>query len=79
MRVGRQVAEMLAVHGFTDVDDHVRAAFDAALKEPELLDAAKKGNLEINPKSGAEVAAQIKSMYSAPKEVVERMGRVARP
>jgi peptide/nickel transport system ATP-binding protein len=30
MRVGRQVAEMLAAHGFTDVGDHVRAAFEAA-------------------------------------------------
>jgi peptide/nickel transport system ATP-binding protein len=30
MRVGRQVAEMLAVHGFTDVGDRVRAAFEAA-------------------------------------------------
>jgi peptide/nickel transport system ATP-binding protein len=30
MRVGRQVAEMLAVHGFSDVDAHVREAFTAA-------------------------------------------------
>ncbi|MDX6563779.1 MAG: peptide/nickel transport system ATP-binding protein ddpF, partial [Gaiellales bacterium] len=30
MRVGRQVAEMLAVHEFSEVDDHVRAAFASA-------------------------------------------------
>ena len=30
MRIGRQVAEMLAVHGFSEVDEHVRAAFAAA-------------------------------------------------
>src|SRR3954451_17793288 len=30
MRIGRQVAEMLAVHGFSNVDDRVREAFAAA-------------------------------------------------
>jgi peptide/nickel transport system ATP-binding protein len=30
MRIGRQVAEMLAVHGFKDVDDRGRAAFESA-------------------------------------------------
>jgi tripartite-type tricarboxylate transporter receptor subunit TctC len=82
LMVGEQVVQrpFLAPPGTpADRISALRAAFDAALKEPELLEAAKKGNLEINPKSGAEVAAQIKSMYSAPKEVVERMGKVARP
>jgi len=59
--------------------DALRAAFDAALKDPELLDVATKANLEINPKSGAEIAAQIKRMYSAPKELIERMAKVSRP
>jgi tripartite-type tricarboxylate transporter receptor subunit TctC len=57
----------------------LRKAFDAALKEPELLDQAKKSNLEINPKSGAEIAALIRGMYSAPKELIERMGKISRP
>jgi tripartite-type tricarboxylate transporter receptor subunit TctC len=57
----------------------LRAAFDATLKEPELLDQAKKSNLEINPKSGAQIAALILGMYSAPKELIERMGKVSRP
>jgi peptide/nickel transport system ATP-binding protein len=30
MRVGRQVSEMLAAHGFDDVEGHARAAFEAA-------------------------------------------------
>jgi len=59
--------------------DALRAAFDSALKDPELLDVAMKANLEINPKSGAQVAAQIKRMYSAPKELIERMAKVSRP
>lgn len=82
LMVGEQVLQrpFLAPPGTpADRMSALRAAFDAALKEPELLDEAKKSNLEINPKSGAEVAAQVKTMYSAPKELVERMGKVSRP
>ncbi len=80
LMVGEQVLQrpFLAPPGSpADRISALRTAFDAALKDPELLDLAKKGSLEINPKSGAEVAAQIKSMYSAPKEVVERMGKIS--
>ena len=51
----------------------------AALKDPELLEEAKKSNLEINPKSGEEVEALVKKIYSAPKELIERMAKVTRP
>ena len=57
----------------------LRAAFDAAMKDPALLDEAKKANLEINPKTGHVVAALVQKMYAAPKELIERMGKVARP
>lgn len=57
----------------------LRAAFDAALMDPELLDEAKKSNLEINPKTGAEVAEHVRKMYAAPRELVERMAKVTRP
>ena len=56
----------------------LRAAFDAALKDPELLAEAKKSNLEINPKSGADVEAQIRKMYAAPKELIERISKLTR-
>ena len=59
--------------------DALRTAFDMALKDPELLDEAKKANLEINPKSGAEIAAHVKKMYASPKEMIERMRRLSRP
>jgi hypothetical protein len=80
LMVGEQVLQrpFLAPPGSpADRISALRTAFDAALKDPELLDLANKGSLEINPKSGAEIAAQIKSMYSAPKEVVERMGKIS--
>jgi tripartite-type tricarboxylate transporter receptor subunit TctC len=57
----------------------LRTAFMAALKDPELLDDAKKANLELNPKSGEEVEALVKKIYAAPKELIERMAKVIRP
>lgn len=57
----------------------LRGAFDEALRDPELLDDARKSNLEINPKSGAEVAAYVRKMYEAPRELIERMAKVTRP
>lgn len=56
----------------------LRVAFDATMKDAEFLAEARKSHLEINPKSGAEVAADIEKVYAAPKELVERMGKVAR-
>lgn len=57
----------------------LRAAFDEALRNPELLDDARKSNLEINPKGGAEVASYVRKMYDAPRELIERMAKVTRP
>ncbi len=56
----------------------LRAAFDMAMKDPDLLDEARRSNLEINPKSGSDVAAVLDKVYATPREVVERMGKVAR-
>ena len=56
----------------------LRAAFDAALKDPELLEEAKKASLEIDPKSGDAVAAAVKKMYAAPKDLIDRMRKVTR-
>ncbi|MEQ1715559.1 MAG: tripartite tricarboxylate transporter substrate-binding protein [Hyphomicrobium sp.] len=57
----------------------LRTAFMAALKDPELLEEAKKSNIEINAKSGEEVEALVKKIYAAPKGLIERMAKVIRP
>lgn len=57
----------------------LRAAFDAAMKDPELLDEARKASLEINPKSGREVEAQIRKMYAAPRDLLDRLAKLSRP
>lgn len=57
----------------------LRQAFMAALADPELIAEAAKANIELNAKSGAEVEALVKKIYSAPKELIARMARVIRP
>ncbi len=57
----------------------LRTAFMAAMKDPELLAEAAKSNFEINAKSGEEVEALVKKIYSAPKELIQRMAKVIRP
>ncbi len=57
----------------------LRAAFMAALKDPDLLAEAKKSKIELNAKSGEEVEALVKKIYSAPKELIDRMAKVIRP
>lgn len=57
----------------------LRAAFDKAVQDPELLDEAAKAHLEINPRDGEYVATHVNKLYAAPKEMVERMAKVIRP
>jgi tripartite-type tricarboxylate transporter receptor subunit TctC len=57
----------------------LRDGFMAAMKDAELLDEAKRANLEVNARSGEEVEALVKKIYAAPKELIERMARVIRP
>lgn len=57
----------------------LRTAFMAALKDPELLEEAKKSSIELNPKSGEEVEALVKKIYAAPKDLIDRMAKAIRP
>ena len=50
----------------------LRAAFDATMRDGELLEDAKRQRLDIAPVSGAAMQALVEKAYRAPKEVVER-------
>ena len=57
----------------------LRAAFMAAIDDPELRDEARKANLDLNAKSGEDVEALVKKIYSAPKELIDKMTKAIRP
>ncbi len=50
----------------------LRHAFDATMKDPELLADAKRQNLEISPVSADEIAAILRSVYASPADVIAR-------
>jgi tripartite-type tricarboxylate transporter receptor subunit TctC len=51
----------------------LRNAFDATMKDPEYIAAAKKISLPINPLSGDEVTKLVAQIQDAPQYVVDRL------
>jgi tripartite-type tricarboxylate transporter receptor subunit TctC len=56
----------------------LRAAFDAAMKDPALLEDAKTQNMEIDPVTGVEINALLDRVYAAPADVVARLRELAK-
>ena len=56
----------------------LRDAFDAAVKDPALLEDAKAQSMEIDPVSGAEINALLDRVYAAPADVVARLRELAK-
>jgi len=54
----------------------LRSAFDAMMKDPELLSEAGKQGLDIDPVSGAEIAALVRRVYDTPPDVIELVRRI---
>jgi tripartite-type tricarboxylate transporter receptor subunit TctC len=57
----------------------LRRAFDDTMKDPEFLDAAKKGLLEIDPIAGAGVQAIMERLYTTPRAVIDRVEALRGP
>jgi hypothetical protein len=49
------------------------------MKDPEFLKEADKTDVEITPLDGESVAALVKKIYSAPREMVDRMAKAMKP
>jgi tripartite-type tricarboxylate transporter receptor subunit TctC len=56
----------------------LRDAFDAALKDPELLADAKSQKMEIDPVTGAAINALLDRVYAAPPELASRLSELAK-
>jgi len=50
----------------------LRRAFDATMKDPDMLAEAKRMNLAVDAITGEQVAALIKQIYATPKDVVAK-------
>jgi tripartite-type tricarboxylate transporter receptor subunit TctC len=56
----------------------LRDAFDAVLKDPELLKDAKSQRMEIDPVTGAAINALLDRVYAAPPEIAARLREMVR-
>jgi tripartite-type tricarboxylate transporter receptor subunit TctC len=54
----------------------LRDAFMKSVRDPELLDDAKKKRLELDPVPGEELEALAKEIVAQPPEVIERMKKL---
>jgi tripartite-type tricarboxylate transporter receptor subunit TctC len=54
----------------------VRAAFDAAMKDPQLIADAKKFGIDIDPVSGEDIAKIITELDALPQPVVDRLRKL---
>jgi len=54
----------------------LRTAFDAMMKDPELLAEAAKLGLDIDPVGGVEIDALVQRIYATPPDVLELVRRI---
>ena len=54
----------------------LRAAYDKAVKDPELLAEAKKLRIDVNPSRGAELQPIAKEVMEQPPEVVAQIKKL---
>jgi hypothetical protein len=46
------------------------------MKDPELLDEARKGRMDVDPSPGEELQAIVQEVMDQPPEVIERVKRI---
>ena len=54
----------------------LRDAFVKTLSDPEVLDEAKRGRMDIDPATGDELEKLVKEIFDSPPEVVERVKKI---
>ena len=50
----------------------VRRGFDATMKDPDFLEDARKGNMEVDPLTGEDMEASLKRNYAASPALIKR-------
>jgi hypothetical protein len=55
----------------------LRTAFDAAMKDPALVEEAAKARMDLMPMTGAQMGALIAKLHSLPQPVLDRARALA--
>ncbi len=56
----------------------LRDAFAATMTDPDFVAEAKRNRLAINPVSGEQLTAQVKTIYATPKAIVDKVAAMIR-
>src|SRR3954447_17689580 len=56
--------------------NELRAAFDAMMKDPQILGEAATQGLDIDPVSGSEIAELVNRIYTTPADVLELVRKI---
>jgi tripartite-type tricarboxylate transporter receptor subunit TctC len=54
----------------------LRDAFVKTLSDPEVIEEAKKGRMDIDPATGEELEKLVKEIFESPPDVVERVKKI---
>ena len=54
----------------------LRSAFDAMMKDRELLAEAARQGLDVDPVSGAEMQALVARLYATPPDVIDLVRKI---
>jgi tripartite-type tricarboxylate transporter receptor subunit TctC len=54
----------------------LRDAYVKTLSDPEMLEEAKKGRMDVDPATGEELETLVKEIFDSPPEVVERVKKI---
>lgn len=54
----------------------LRDAYVKTLGDPDVLEEAKKGRMDVDPATGEELEALVKEIFDSPPEVVERVKKI---
>lgn len=57
----------------------LRAAFEAVLRDPDLLEEAARMRIEITPQTGNTIQRAVADAYAAPATVIERLRKIVEP
>src|SRR5262245_20742461 len=56
----------------------LRRAFDATMKDPAFLEEVKQRRFEVDPRTGEQIEAVLRSIASLPPELIAKAGEMAR-
>ena len=54
----------------------LREAYVKTLSDPDVVEEAKKGRMDVDPATGEELEALVKEIFDSPPEVVERVKKI---